>query len=196
MILNHEETVFAREALSQMKALREFAMSLCKNEQRTNDLVQDTMIKAYRHFDSYRPGTNCRAWLFQICKHCFINDCRRRRYEPIAVDMDAALSSEGPDEDVVRELRPVVADSVAPNPLANEFSDEVAEALDLIPRDYQTVLILSDIEGYSYEEIAEFVRAPMGTIRSRIHRGRKMLAEKLGEFARREGYVSRNLAAA
>jgi RNA polymerase sigma-70 factor, ECF subfamily len=196
MILKHEETAFAREALSQMKALREFAMSLCKNEQRTNDLVQDTMMKAYRHFDSYRQGTNCRAWLFQICKHCFINDCRRRRYEPIAVDMDAALSSEGPDEDVVRELHPVVADSVAPNPLANEFSDEVANALDLIPLDYQTVLILSDIEGYSYEEIAQFVRAPMGTIRSRIHRGRKMLAEKLGEFARREGYVSRNLAAA
>lgn len=193
--MKQEDTAFAREALPQMKALREFALTLCKNEQRSNDLVQDTMVKAFRHFDSYRQGTNCRAWLFQICKHCFINDCRRRRYEPIAVDMDAALSSEGPDEDVVRELHPVVADSEAPNGLSSLLGDEVTEALEAIPLDYQTVLILSDIEGYSYEEIAEFIRAPLGTIRSRIHRGRKMLADRLGEFAMREGYITRNLAA-
>jgi RNA polymerase sigma-70 factor, ECF subfamily len=195
MVMKQVDTAFAREALPQMKALREFALSLCKNEQRSNDLVQDTMIKAYRHFDSYKQGTNCRAWLFQICKHCFINDCRRRRYEPVAVDMDAALSSDGQDNEGLREIRPVVADTEAPNGLASVLSDEVAEALDEIPPDYQTVLILSDIEGYSYEEIADFIRAPMGTIRSRIHRGRKMLAERLGEFAKREGYITRKLAA-
>jgi RNA polymerase sigma-70 factor (ECF subfamily) len=196
MNMKQEETAFAREALPQLKALREFALSLCNNEQRSKDLVQDTMVKAFRHFDSYKQGTNCRAWLFQICKHCFINDCRRRRYEPIAVDMDAALSSDGQDDEVVRELHPVVADAEAPPALAGVLSDEVARALEEIPLDYQTVLILSDIEGYSYEEIAEFIRAPMGTIRSRIHRGRKMLAERLGTFARREGYIARNLLAA
>lgn len=193
--MKQEDTAFTREALPQLKALRDFALSLCKNEQRSNDLVQDTMVKAFRHFDSYKQGTNCRAWLFQICKHCFINDCRRRRYEPIAVDMDAALSSDGSDGEVMRELHPVVADAEAPNGLASMLSDEVAEALEDIPLDYQTVLILSDIEGYSYEEIAEFIRAPLGTIRSRIHRGRKMLAQRLGDFAKREGYITRNLAA-
>ncbi len=194
--MRQEDTAFAREALPQIKALQEFALSLCKNEQRSNDLVQDTMVKAFRHFESYKQGTNCRAWLFQICKHCFINDCRRRRYEPIAVDMDAALSSDGQDNDVLRQLHPVVADAESPNALSGLLSDEVAEALERIPLDYQTVLILSDIEGYSYEEIAEFIRAPLGTIRSRIHRGRKMLAQRLEEFAHREGYITRNLAAA
>ncbi len=191
-----EETPFAREALPQLKALREFALSLCKNQQRTDDLVQDTMIKAFRHFDSYKEGTNCRAWLFQICKHCFINDCRRRKYEPIAVDMDAALSSDDQDSEVLRELHPVVADTASASSLADLLGDEVTQALEEIPLDYQTVLILSDIEGYSYEEIAEFISAPLGTIRSRIHRGRKMLAERLGTFARREGYIERPRAAA
>jgi RNA polymerase sigma-70 factor (ECF subfamily) len=191
-----QDTPFTREALPQLKALREFALSLCKNQQRSDDLVQDTMVKAFRHFDSYKQGTNCRAWLFQICKHCFINDCRRRRYEPIAVDMDGVFSSDGPESETVREIRPVVADSEAPNAVVGLLSDEVACALDEIPLEYQTVLILSDIEGYSYEEIAEFVSAPLGTIRSRIHRGRKMLAERLKEFAEREGYVGRTLAAA
>jgi RNA polymerase sigma-70 factor (ECF subfamily) len=83
-----------------------------------------------------------------------------------------------------------------PSAALRALSDEVAEALERIPLDYQTVLILSDIEGYSYEEIAEFIRAPLGTIRSRIHRGRKMLAQRLEEFARREGYITRSLAAA
>jgi len=196
MIMKQEDTAFAREALPQIKALREFALSLCKNEQRSNDLVQDTMMKAFRHFDSYKQGTNCRAWLFQICKHCFINDCRRRRYEPVAVDMDAALSSDSLESEALREVRPVMADAEAPSALSGVLSDEVAEALEEIPLDYQTVLILSDIEGYSYEEIAEFIRAPLGTIRSRIHRGRKMLAQRLGEFAKREGYIGRTLAAA
>lgn len=194
--MKQEETAFAQEALPQLRALREFALSLCRNEQRSKDLVQDTMVKAFRHFDSYKQGTNCRAWLFQICKHCFINDCRRRRYEPVAVDMEAALSSDGSDDDVVRELHPVVADSAAPGSLAGVLSDEVSQALEEIPLDYQTVLILSDIEGYSYEEIAEFTRSPLGTIRSRIHRGRKMLAQRLEEFAKREGYITRTRAAA
>jgi RNA polymerase sigma-70 factor, ECF subfamily len=194
--MKQENTAFAREALPQLRALREFALSLCKNEQRSDDLVQDTMIKAFRHFDSYKQGTNCRAWLFQICKHCFINDCRRRRYEPVAVDMDAALSSDGADSEALREIHPVVADQNSPTPLMGVLSDEVARALEGIPLDYQTVLILSDIEGYSYEEISQFIRAPLGTIRSRIHRGRKMLMRRLEGFARREGYISRHLAAA
>lgn len=194
--MNQDNSAFAREALPQLKALREFAMTLCRNQQWSDDLVQDTMMKAYRHFDSYKVGTNCRAWLFQICKHCFINDCRRRRYEPIAVDMDAALSPDGADSETPRGVRPLAAEPEPPAAFQGMLSDEVAMALEEIPLDYQTVLILSDIEGYSYDEIADFVRAPLGTIRSRIHRGRKMLMRRLEEFARREGYITRHLAAA
>jgi RNA polymerase sigma-70 factor (ECF subfamily) len=194
--MNQVNAAFAREALPQLKALREFAMSLCRNQQWSDDLVQDTMVKAYRHFDSYKSGTNCRAWLFQICKHCFINDCRRRRYEPIAVDMDAALSSDGSGDESPREVRVMAAEPEPFAALRGMLSDEVAMALEAIPLDYQTVLILSDIEGYSYDEIAAFVRAPLGTIRSRIHRGRKMLMQRLEGFARREGYIPRHLAAA
>ncbi len=182
------QAAFAREALPQMRALREFASTLCRDEQRTADLVQDTMLKAFRAFASYRPGTNCRAWLFQICKHCFINDRRRKKLEPIAVDFDVET---GGDEmgDELREVRAVAASLHESAPGDGVMDDEVMRALDDLPVDYHTVLILSDIEGYSYEEVAEFTQAPLGTVRSRIHRARKMMASRLHHYASREGYL-------
>ena len=84
------EALFTREALPHLPALRHFASSLCRNSQKSDDLVQDTMMKAWRSFHTYKAGTNCRAWLFQICKHSFINDYRRSKYEPLAVDIRGA----------------------------------------------------------------------------------------------------------
>ncbi len=182
------KTAFAREALPQMRALKEFASTLCKDEQRTADLVQDTMLRAYRAFDSYRPGTNCRAWLFQICKHCFINDRRRKKLEPIAVDLDSETTGEG-SGDELREVHAVAASLTDGAPDDGFLGDEVMRALEDLPADYHTVLMLSDVEGYSYEEVAEFTRAPLGTVRSRIHRARKMMAARLRGYAGREGYL-------
>jgi RNA polymerase sigma-70 factor (ECF subfamily) len=180
---------FNREALPQMDALRDFAMSLCKDPQRTSDLVQDTLLKAFHKFDTYQPGTNCRAWLFQICKHCFINDCRRKRLQPLATDFDEDSARPDWGADEIRSLR--VKEGALHEELADGsvLGDEVTTALDGLQPDYQTALLLSAIEGYSYEEIAEFTKAPLGTVRSRIHRARKLLSRQLADYARTEGVV-------
>lgn len=181
------ELLFVREALTQIDALRNFAFKLCRNPQGTNDLVQETLLKACRSFHTYQAGTNCRAWLFQICKNSYINDYRRKQYETVPVDFTAENSSAHEDE-TLRTVRAVLDDTSSLDAHEAMVGDEVAAALHLLPEDYQTALILSDIEGYTYEEIAEFTQAPIGTIRSRIHRGRKMLAEQLNDYARGRGY--------
>jgi len=181
--------VFNKEALPHLPALREYAMSLCKDHQRAADLVQDTMLKAFRRFDSYQQGTNCRAWLYQICKHCFINDCRRKKLQPVAVDFDddAARPEWSPDE--LRHVRVVTAALEEQAPDRAVLGDEVTAALEDLQADYQTALLLSAVEGYSYDEIAEFTNAPLGTVRSRIHRARKQLTGRLNNYARHEGYI-------
>ncbi len=181
--------VFNREALPHLPALREYALSLCKDPQRAADLVQDTMLKAFRKFDTYQQGTNCRAWLYQICKHCFINDCRRKKLQPVAVDFDDESSSADWPSDEARTLRVVTAALEEDAPDRAVLGDEVAVALDGLQPDYQTALLLSAIEGYSYDEIAEFTNAPLGTVRSRIHRARKQLSDQLARYARTEGYI-------
>lgn len=179
--------LFSREALPQIEALRNFAFKLCRDEHYTNDLVQETMFKACKSFHMYQEGTNCRAWLFQICKNSYINDYRRKQYETVATDFSEENIGPG-DDDARRRKRVVLNDSSAVEAHEAMVGDEVATALDALPADYQTALILSDIEGFTYEEIAEFSQTPIGTIRSRIHRGRKMLAAKLEEYAREQGY--------
>jgi RNA polymerase sigma-70 factor (ECF subfamily) len=185
-------SLFEREALTHLDALQHFAFQLCRDKQSSHDLVQDTMLKAIRYFHTYKEGTNCRAWLYQICKNSFINNYHRRQHEPVAVDFQELGSMGGVVPDAGHGLRSEVFDESAYHMNVGYMSDEVATALDRIPADYQTVLILSDIEGYTYEEIAGFLHSPIGTIRSRIHRGRKLLAHRLSTFARREGYHSRS----
>ncbi len=178
--------LFFQEALSHLDALRNFAFTLCRNEYCTDDLVQETMLKACRSFHTFQEGTNCRAWLFQICKNTYINGYRRKQYETIAQDFTEELSNV--DGDHLRTVCWSLADHSVLWAYDATVGDEVAAALDALPRDYQTALILSDIEGYTYEEIATFSRTPIGTIRSRIHRGRKMLAARLQQYARGRGY--------
>ncbi len=180
---------FNREALPHLQSLREYAMSLCKDHQRADDLVQDTMLKAFRHFDSYQQGTNCRAWLYQICKHCFINDCRRKKLQPIAVDFEDDAARPEWSSDELRHIRVVTSALEEDAPDRAVLGDEVTTALEELQPDYQTALLLSAIEGYSYDEIAEFTNAPLGTVRSRIHRARKQLSNHLAHYARNEGYI-------
>ncbi len=179
--------LFSREAIPQLEALKNFAFRLCHDEHYTKDLVQETMLKACKSFDMYQEGTNCRAWLFQICKNSYINDYRRKQYETVATDFSED-GNNSYDDEVHRKKRVMLNDNSVTDSHNAMVGDEVAAALDRLPSDYQTALILSDIEGYTYEEIAEFSQTPIGTIRSRIHRGRKLLAANLQEYARRQGY--------
>lgn len=183
------DVFFKQEALPQLGALRSFAYQLCRDEESTDDLVQETMLKACRYFHTYEEGTNCRAWLFQICKNSYINQYRRKQYEPVSVDFqeDGSATSSA-KERLGREVHASTSDVWVERAHADMLSDDVDSALREIPPSYQTALILSDIEGYTYEEVAEFMQVPIGTIRSRIHRGRKMLANRLAHHAQALGY--------
>ncbi|MER3525358.1 MAG: RNA polymerase subunit sigma [Ignavibacteria bacterium] len=177
--------IFLTEAIPHLEALRTFAFTLCRDRHHTEDLVQETMLKAYRAFHTYREGTNCRAWLFQICKNSYINNYRRRQYEVVPCDLTGDASNTDADQ---RAPHPLLQDDTAQQAHEATVSDEVVAALDALPPDYQTALILCDIEGYSYEEIAQFSSTPIGTIRSRIHRARKLLATRLERYASEHGY--------
>ncbi|HYF04285.1 MAG TPA: sigma-70 family RNA polymerase sigma factor [Patescibacteria group bacterium] len=175
---------FEREALPHMSSLYNFALRMCRDRDEASDLVQETYLKAFRFFDKFEPGTNCKAWLFRIMKNSYINRYRKISREPDKVDYDSI-------EEFYDTLRPESADSsnLEEKFFNNLLDDEVSQALQSLPDDFRTVVILCDIEGFTYEEIAEFVDCPIGTVRSRLHRARKMLAQKLTEYARARGYV-------
>jgi RNA polymerase sigma-70 factor (ECF subfamily) len=175
---------FEREALPHMSSLYNFALRMCRDRDEASDLVQETYLKAFRFFDKFEPGTNCKAWLFRIMKNSYINRYRKISREPDKVDYDSI-------EEFYDTLRPETADTsnLEEKFFNNLLDDEVSQALQSLPDDFRTVVILCDIEGFTYEEIAEFVDCPIGTVRSRLHRARKMLAQKLTEYARARGYV-------
>lgn len=174
---------FETEMLPHMAALYNFALRMTGDRDDAKDLVQETYMKAYRFFDKYSQGTNAKAWLFRIMKNSYINRYRKESKEPDKIDYDD-----------VKDFYASVKDStVDTNDLqekifGNLFEDEVAEALQELPEDFRTVVILCDIEGYTYEEIADFIEIPIGTVRSRLHRGRKMLRSMLRDYALTRGF--------
>ncbi len=180
---NHKD--FEREALPHMDALYNFALRMTGDPDDADDLLQETYLKAYRFFDKFERGTNCKAWLFRIMKNSFINIYRRVSKEPDKVDYD----------DVEEFYHSIRAESTDPNDLeerlfSNLLDDDVTRALEELPEDFRTVVILCDIEGFTYEEIADFVECPIGTVRSRLHRGRKMLRAKLFDYAKSRGFAN------
>ncbi|MBN1448117.1 MAG: sigma-70 family RNA polymerase sigma factor [Bacteroidetes bacterium] len=174
---------FEREALPHMDALYNFALRMTGDPDEADDLLQETYLKAYRFFDKFEQGTNCKAWLFRIMKNSFINIYRRTSKEPDKVDYN----------DVEEFYHSIRAESTDPNDLeerifSNILDDDVSTALETLPEEFRTVVILCDIEGFTYEEIADFVECPIGTVRSRLHRGRKMLRAKLYDYAMERGF--------
>jgi RNA polymerase sigma-70 factor (ECF subfamily) len=179
-----KHTEFEAEALPHMDVLYNFALRTTGNEDDARDLLQETYLKAYRFWDKYEKGTNIRAWLFRIMKNSYINRYRKETKEPDKVDY----------EDIENFYNTIRAESTDPNDLqqqlyGNLLGDEVTKALQSLPDDFRTVVILCDIEGLTYEEIAEFVECPIGTVRSRLHRGRKLLQARLFEYAKQQGMI-------
>ena len=175
---------FESEALPHLNALQSFALKLTNDPEDADDLVQDTMLKAFRFFDKFEKGTNCKAWLFQIMKNSFINNYRKHSKEPDKVDY----------EDVQNFYENIKADEVKSSHFEDDaftdiLDDEIVNALSTLPDDFRTIVFLSDIEGYSYEEIADFLDCPIGTVRSRLHRARKMLYALLYTYAHSKGLV-------
>jgi RNA polymerase sigma-70 factor, ECF subfamily len=175
---------FEREALPHMNALYNFALRMTGDPDDADDLVQETFLKAFRFFDKFEKGTNCKAWLFRILKNSYINDYRKQSKEPSKVDY----------EDIENFYENIRSSDVKSNHLEedvfnNLLDDNISAAISSLPEDFRTVIILSDIEGFTYEEIADFVDCPIGTVRSRLHRARKMLYARLLNYAREKGYV-------
>ena len=178
---------FEREALPHMDILYNYAVRMTGNPDDADDLVQETYMKAYRFWDKYEKGTNIRAWLFRIVKNSYINRYRKETREPDTVDY----------ENIQNFYHVIRDESTDSNDLQEKIfggllDDDVSRALESLSEDFRTVVILCDIEGLTYEEIAEFIDCPIGTVRSRLHRGRKMLRAKLFDYARKRGYVAKD----
>ncbi len=160
-----------------------FAYRLTLDVDDAKDLLQDTYLKAFRFIDSFQQGTNAKAWLFRILKNSFINDYRKKSKEPSKVDyqeVETFYNSEDVDRQITPDLR-VEA-------LQDMIGDEISIALNSLDVDFRTVIILCDLEGFKYEEMAKILDIPIGTVRSRLHRARNLLKEKLSEYAKKMGY--------
>ncbi|MCK6552062.1 sigma-70 family RNA polymerase sigma factor [Myxococcota bacterium] len=177
---------FEALTLEYMDALYGAALRLTRSPKDAEDLVQDTYLKAFRFFDTFEKGTNVKAWMFKILTNTFINKYRRKVKE--------REIAETPAEDVVLD-RFVSTEAVrALQEPENDFfgkllSDEVVEALDQVPVDFRMVVILADIQDFSYKEIAEIVGCPVGTVMSRLFRGRRILQNQLYDYAIKEGVI-------
>jgi RNA polymerase sigma-70 factor (ECF subfamily) len=181
-----EQKAFETEALVHIHALFGAAIRLTRSASDAEDLVQDTYFKAFRAQEQYEPGTNCKAWLFRIMTNTFINKYRRKVKEKEIL--------EGPQKPAAtyHMIRPEGRKATLDpeNHIVDRFfSDQVLKALENVPVDFRVVVVLSDIEGFSYKEIAEMADIPVGTVMSRLFRGRRILQEELFDYAVAEGVI-------
>jgi len=179
---------FHEEALPHMDAVFRFALRLSGSRDQAEDLVQETFLRAFKSWERYAPGTQCKSWLFTICRNVFLRQRERgqRHDEIVAENVDR---SSGPLETV----NPVWVKAVKADP-EGDFFDAIVDEVVLqhvqdLPEDYRTAVILSDLEGFSYQEIAEMTEVPVGTVKSRLFRGRRVLQGVLYDYAVSMGYI-------
>lgn len=175
---------FNEEIIPHLDALYNFGLRLTSDPNDAEDLVQDTIVKAYRFFSSYEKGTNAKAWLFRILKNSYINNYRKKSKKPAEVDYDEVATF----YETIRAERTETSD-LEDKMFRELIDDELSQALDNIPEDFRTVVLLCDVEDFTYEEIANMLDVPIGTIRSRLHRGRNLLKAELMEYASKRGYA-------
>lgn len=171
------DTLFTKEALCHKDALLAYALHLTHNERDAEDLLQDTLFKAYRHFDKYEPETNCKAWLCRIMTNEFITQYRHQQREIKSVDKTEELSENHPD------TKDTYYPDVDYTERSSDFGDEVSNALSNVPDDFKAIIVMADLQDQSYREISEKLDLPIGTVMSRLFRGRQMLRKKLHSYA-------------
>jgi RNA polymerase sigma-70 factor (ECF subfamily) len=160
---------------------------MTRNPADAEDLVQETMLRAFRSFDRFEPGTNLKAWLFRILTNAYINTYRKKQREPQKVsqdqveDFDLYQELKDHDPELSRTPETIVLDSLV--------DSDILEAIEDLPEQFRLAVVLSDIEGFSYAEMAEIMGVPMGTVMSRLHRGRRALQKRLWDLARDRGIV-------
>ena len=166
-----------------IEALKTFAYHLTYNETDANDLIQETYLKAFKFIEKYEKGTNAKAWLFKILKNAYINEYRKKVKRPVKVDFEEIITfheQDVSDKFLFADLREDI--------FTNVMGDEVSMAIDALPEDFRTVILLCDIENFTYEEIAKILEIPIGTVRSRLFRARNMLKDMLKVYAETLGY--------
>ena len=176
---------FQTEAVPHKDALYNYALKIVRNSDDAQDLVQDTYYKAYKSYHQFQGGTNSKAWMFMILKNTFINNYRKLKREPSKVDYDEI-------EDIYENIK---SEHSKDNNLDldfynNLFDDDLSSALAKLPEKMKEVFLLCDLEGYGYEEISKIVDIPIGTVRSRLHRARKLLQDELFGYAKVNGYLN------
>ncbi len=179
---------FEAAAIPFLDALYNMAFRLTRNAEDAEDLIQETYFKAYKHYDKFAAGTNLKAWLFRIMKNTFINGYRKKQGQPPQSTFSETEDSFG------SLVGPAVGQQVK-NPeqelLTKVLDEDVQLALDSLREDYRMVILLVDLEGFSYKEAASILEVPAGTVMSRLYRGRRMLEHVLLEYARNHGYLRR-----
>ncbi|WP_234998661.1 sigma-70 family RNA polymerase sigma factor [Demequina sp. NBRC 110057] len=183
---------FETEALSYMDQLYAAALRMTRNGADAEDLVQETYAKAFAAQDKFTPGTNLKAWLYRIQTNAFINTYRKKQREPKRSDAEniedwqLAAAAEHTSSGLVsaeQQALDIIGD------------DDIKQALDALSEDFRMAVYLSDVEGFAYKEIAEIMDTPVGTVMSRLHRGRKLLRENLKEYAAERGFTDKRPAA-
>lgn len=179
-----KQRIFDQEFLPHIESMYNFAYRITYDEDEAKDLVQETYFKAFRFIDSFREGTNARAWLFRILKNSFINEFRKKSKEPSKVDyqeVEAYYNSEESGEHA--------GSSLSVECFRDMIGDEISNALNALAVDFRIVIILCDLEGFTYDEMSKILDIPIGTVRSRLHRARNLLRERLRLYAQSMGYL-------
>jgi RNA polymerase sigma-70 factor, ECF subfamily len=172
------DTQFERDVVPYMKELYPSALRMTRNPSDAEDLVQETVAKAYRAFHQFEPGTNLRAWLYRIMSNTYVSAYRKKRREPLQSlydDIEAAPAAAGGLNEPARSAEAEALDRLA--------DSDIMQALRELPDEFRTAVYLVDVEGYPYKEVAEMLAIPIGTVMSRIHRGRTKLRQRLSAAA-------------
>jgi RNA polymerase sigma-70 factor (ECF subfamily) len=178
---------FEQVALKHLDALYGAAHRLTRNPRDAEDLVQETVLRAYRFWDSFQKDSNCKAWLFKILTNTFINGYQKQKRSREV--LGAAIAEQEAVDGVLMQERSASQRNPEDVLISHTVSEDVATALASIPTDFRTAVVLCDVEGFSYKEIAEIMDCPVGTVMSRLYRGRRLLKTALYDFAVSEGII-------
>ena len=187
MSKEEKDELFREEALPHLNALYNYARSISYSDEDAEDLVQDTYMRAYRFFHQYTPGSNCKAWLFTILRNLYNTRYKQYKRKPDKVhyeDTDEVYNFmvEGEWTSEIGDPESEFFDNILPR--------RIVEAIEDLPEEFKSTLILADLEDFSYKEIAEILDCPVGTVMSRLHRARNILKKKLVDYAEEKGVIN------